>query len=201
LIPEIPSLINELYEGRPERFEQFFESVDGSFSRFADGMHYSVVCHDFGNMELKTTALSHYNDFTEYAPLSLLEQVYGTIDACKSWSGAKASSSFNANVSSDIPTLLLSGEFDPITPVSKAQSAQSQLTNSHHFVIAATGHGASVEPCGEEILLNFINDPSTLPEHKCLDEVADLKFTTSKSVKSKTDTLLEEFESYPFFHL
>ena len=44
-------------------------------------------------------------------------------------------------VVSDIPTLVVAGEYDPITPAKWAESAASHLANSFYFLFPGGGHG------------------------------------------------------------
>jgi pimeloyl-ACP methyl ester carboxylesterase len=201
LIPAVPKLIDDLYSDRREEFESLISRVYSGLSTFADGMHYSVVCHDFGNLELLGTALSNHVAYPEYQALGLLETSYGTIDACKEWDIDKADPTFNQNVVSDIPTLLLSGELDPIAPPANADSAKTNLSNSRHYVVTAAGHGASLEPCGQEILLNFLNNQGREPDNSCLVDVAGVKFLTSKKTHSSNDeSLVDKLERYSLLH-
>ena len=50
---------------------------------------------------------------------------------------------------SDIPTLLLSGQFDPATPPRFADIAAETLSNSYSFVVPMAGHGVGLDTsCG-----------------------------------------------------
>jgi pimeloyl-ACP methyl ester carboxylesterase len=58
-------------------------------------------------------------------------------------------------VTSDVPTLLLSGTRDPVTPPSSAEAVAAHLSNSLHLVVPGAGHGVG-GPCIREITLRFV---------------------------------------------
>ncbi|MFP5284769.1 MAG: alpha/beta fold hydrolase, partial [Thermoanaerobaculia bacterium] len=61
--------------------------------------------------------------------------------ACKAWSAAKLGPEFLAPTVSDAPTLLLSGERDPVTPPRYAEAVLRHLRNGVHVVIPDGAHG------------------------------------------------------------
>jgi pimeloyl-ACP methyl ester carboxylesterase len=69
-------------------------------------------------------------------------------------------------VSSDIPTLLMSGGFDWLTPPSWGKSAARHLSVSRHVLFRGQGHGvSSQDPCAARLRDEFIvtPDPRTVP--------------------------------------
>ena len=72
---------------------------------------------------------------------------------------------------SDIPTLLLSGQFDPSTPPRWADLAAQTLINSYSFVLPMTGHGVGINtPCGRTLISKFLGSPTTNPVSPCTVE-------------------------------
>jgi pimeloyl-ACP methyl ester carboxylesterase len=61
--------------------------------------------------------------------------------ACAVWPVPPVGREFLEPVVSDVPTLLVSGERDPVTPPSSAERAARTLENSLHVVIPDAGHG------------------------------------------------------------
>jgi pimeloyl-ACP methyl ester carboxylesterase len=56
----------------------------------------------------------------------------------------------------DIPTLLLSGENDPVTPPRYAEQVAASLPTSRHLVLPGYGHGLIAVGCMPEILADFL---------------------------------------------
>jgi hypothetical protein len=70
--------------------------------------------------------------------------------ACAVWPVRPVGREFQEPVVSDVPTLLLSGERDPVTPPVNAERAARTLRNSLQVVIPDAGHGyAGIEGAGE----------------------------------------------------
>ena len=71
----------------------------------------------------------------------------------------------NEPVASDIPTLVLAGEYDPITPPAWGELASNGLENSFFLEFPGLGHGVSLEGgCPLGIILAFLDEPSVNPD-------------------------------------
>jgi pimeloyl-ACP methyl ester carboxylesterase len=70
-----------------------------------------------------------------------------------------------------LPTLILSGTYDPVTPPSYARLAAATLKNS--FVIDFPGFGHDVlgnDLCAGVVTDIFLDNPATRPVDRCLDD-------------------------------
>ncbi|WP_260484077.1 alpha/beta hydrolase [Sphingomicrobium flavum] len=82
---------------------------------------------------------------------------------------------------SDIPTLVVAGAADPITPVQSSESILPGLANATYVEFPYAGHGGlfSADECGEDILSSFIADPNAAADTSCAKEMEPPKFVTS----------------------
>ena len=88
---------------------------------------------------------------------------------CDRWNDRSTDPIENEAVVSDIPTLLLSGQFDPTTPPRWADLAAETLSNSYSFVIPMAGHLVGIEtPCGQKLMGSFLYRPDQSPDSSCL---------------------------------
>jgi hypothetical protein len=87
-------------------------------------------------------------------------------------------------VVSDIPTLLLSGRFDPITPPTFAETVAATLGRAYVYTFPNTSHGAFwSSPCANQIIFDFLENPYETPDASCLpDEPTQLDIPTPQSV-------------------
>ena len=69
---------------------------------------------------------------------------------------------------SDVPTLLLAGAFDPVTPVAWAERAAEGLSRSQLVVAPHGSHGVFGTECGMSLVVAFFDDPSVAPDAICL---------------------------------
>lgn len=72
-------------------------------------------------------------------------------------------------VSTEIPTLILVGDFDPITRPSNAIKLKSNIPSAYLYTFPGTGHGVVFSTaCGENIAYDFLKDPYSAPDSSCL---------------------------------
>ena len=63
-------------------------------------------------------------------------------------------------MTSDVPTLLLSGGYDWLTPPAWGREAARSLSSSRHVVFRAQGHGVVIQdPCAARLRDSFIDNP------------------------------------------
>ena len=101
---------------------------------------------------------------------------------CAAWHDPTVEPANRTPVASDIPTLLLSGEFDPTTPPRWADLAAQTLSRSHSFVVPMAGHGVGMDtPCGRKLAGAFLNAPSADPSPAC-SPTADRKRSRFRTI-------------------
>jgi len=72
---------------------------------------------------------------------------------------------------SDIPTLLVSGSFDAVTPPSTGVTATRTLPNSTRLSFAGVGHAVNqFNRCAQEVFASFLSDPGA-PDTACVAEL------------------------------
>jgi pimeloyl-ACP methyl ester carboxylesterase len=83
---------------------------------------------------------------------------------------------------SEIPTLLLSGEADPVTPPADAERAASGLTHHRHLVLSGEGHGQVATGCVPKLMAEFLDGaaPEKL-DAACLEQHRPAAFFVSMS--------------------
>lgn len=81
----------------------------------------------------------------------------------------------NQAVESDIPTLIFSGEFDPITPPTWGQLAAETLSKSQFLAFPGFGHGvldSGIDggACSRQIVTDFLADPELPVDASCVSD-------------------------------
>ena len=72
----------------------------------------------------------------------------------------------------DVPTLLLAGEFDPVTPPEWAAQAGRHLRNGRVFVFPAVGHGVlDSHVCAADLVRDFLANPLAGDAPACLEQL------------------------------
>ena len=101
----------------------------------------------------------------------------GYFAICGVWQSGQADPVEDEAVVSEIPTLILSGQYDPITPPAWGQLAAETLSHSFFYEFPGIGHGVMrSNQCGLEIGLAFLDDPAAEPDASCIDDLAGPEF-------------------------
>jgi pimeloyl-ACP methyl ester carboxylesterase len=89
-------------------------------------------------------------------------------EVCPSWPTDPPDPAFLTPVQSELPTLIISGQFDPVTPPANGQRVAGRLPNSVHVEFAGQGHGPGVwSVCGRSIIAAFLDRPNDPPDASC----------------------------------
>lgn len=179
LIPLLPSIIMQADEGEFGTFAVIAGYVVAGDQFINLPMHLSVECREDVAFTTREEIASATDDYPYLQPLFESSVLLGeaVVDVCDIWDAGMADESWKEAVTSDIPTLILTGAFDPITPPSWAEQVHDNLSNSFLFTFPNVGHGAMLaEPCASELIFVFLEDPSTEPDSYCTDELSGPSF-------------------------
>lgn len=173
-IPWIPLMIYEASRGNLDATRTPLEVMyDGG--RISSGMYHSVQCREEVAFESHEDALARAADL----PPQIVEHFASafTFTLCESWQSGQANPVENEPVVSEIPTLVLTGQYDPVTPPAFGQLAVESLVNSSLYEFPGAGHGVSFSSlCALDVVLGFLNDPSKEPDTSCIDKLAGPDF-------------------------
>jgi pimeloyl-ACP methyl ester carboxylesterase len=156
----LPALIHEAGHGSfAPLAAQTVMSTRQVSDQLAAGMQYSVLCSEdapFIAADVDRTALAKTYQGTD--------QIDAMLEICKLWPLGPMDSDLHSPLHSDIPTLLLSGEADPVTPPADAEHAARGLTVKRLLVLAGEGHGQLNVGCVPRLMAVFLNsaDPEGL---------------------------------------
>ena len=141
-------LIDDLSQDKPGLFENSLASRRLlSADRLAAGFFLSVSCtEDVPYLPKDITALVANTFGGDY-------RIKQQTQACSVWPRGEVSSQHRLPTRSDIPTLILSGEFDPVTPPSGGDEVVKGLSRGVHVVVRNNGHpiGNAAECIGSMI--------------------------------------------------
>ncbi len=174
-----PKMITDLERG-DTRYVQIMLPLLVFDQSIAEGMYYSVVCAEDADIELDIIDLDAlYPDIAATA----LDDLQSYVDVCDRWEVDLLDPSVDDPVVSDIPTLLFSGQFDPVTPPAFGESAVAGLTNATHLIDPLAAHGGVFfSTCSNSIAAAFLEDPAAPLDTSCLDEQGPLTFVPSDAI-------------------
>ena len=142
-------------------FAEDLESNDGGLleqnAQQFDGLYNSIECRETWPMVDRT---ARRNAIEENGVYGLNAKASKSPTFCPAWRVAAAPAADRQPVKSAVPTLLLSGTFDWLTPPIWAREAARTLPASRNVVFRAQGHGVVVQdPCAARLRDSFIDDP------------------------------------------
>jgi len=180
VIPFLPKIIFDARDGNYDTLALLMGSFLMNIEFVSMGMQYSVQCGEEvyfsspGEFAAAAEAYPETQNLFDSSP-NLGEPIF-TI--CEIWGAKEADPIENEPVNSDIPTLVLAGEYDPITSPSWGELAAETLDNSFYCEFPGVGHGASIsgEECPLSIALAFLDDPTTEPDGSCIAEMSGPDF-------------------------
>jgi pimeloyl-ACP methyl ester carboxylesterase len=98
-------------------------------------------------------------------------------DLCELWESGVAGSVEDGPVVSGIPTLVLAGQYHPVTPPAWGRLAAETLRNSFFYEFPGIGHGAMrSNACALAIGLQFLDNPTTEPDASCINDLSRPSF-------------------------
>jgi sugar lactone lactonase YvrE len=96
-------------------------------------------------------------------------------EICGRWDVGKASADPHNLLTSDIPTLMLVGRFDPFSPLPLVKHAAAGLSNSSIVQVAA-GRNVLENDCTIGIRNAFVDQPASPPDRSCVADLEGMRF-------------------------
>ncbi len=163
----LPQLIREASQGRYANLMALAKMMQGDMQEsMSMGMQMAVICtEDAGSMVVRAedaeTVLGN-------------RMVEGMAAMCEVWPKGKKPADFNTPLKGDLPVLVLTGEFDPVTPPRYGEEiANKGLPNARWLDLKGQGHNVIGAGCMPKLFAQFIEkaDAKAL-DAKCLDKLA-----------------------------
>ena len=147
----LPPLVAAVDAGDHSKLAAQAYAASEAVRDIATGLNYVVLCtEDFpfwGSVDLAAQRAT-------FMGATLVES---TQRVCEAWPRGQIDEDFKSPLASTAPTLLLSGELDPITPPRYAELAAADLGNALQMVGAGQGHGMVMVPCMQRVIAEFVD--------------------------------------------
>ena len=132
----------------------------------ASAMQNSVICSEdvpfFAADQIDRARLAQTYQGTD--------QLDALTEICKLWPRGPVDPALHSALHSAVPSLLLSGEADPVTPPADAERLAQGLGRYRHLVLQGEGHGQLATGCVPKLMAEFLDaaDPLAL-DATCLE--------------------------------
>ena len=124
----------------------------------SDALHHAVECAEAapGNTPAGVRAASA--DLLPQLRTGIVDPTLQNLALCNVWN---VPANPLTEVHSNIPTLVLAGTYDPITPPAWAEKAAANITGSKYVVVTGSGHGVwTAGDCPRQLITQFFDDPA-----------------------------------------
>ena len=164
----LPQMVEEGLAGDFSTIE-FFGSVEfTNLDYVSTGQQLSVECNEEITFESEEVQQANVPTEAPYNRLADLDEGQNIFALCRNWPSGEAPQVESELVISDIPTLVLAGQYDPITPPAGADVVREGLANSYSFLFPHEGHGITPTECGATLVNAFIESPDVEPDSSCI---------------------------------
>jgi len=170
----VPLVIHQAYLGNYMPLAGLVAQSEGGQGIYL-GLLFNITCNeDFPRISETDFELDADNNFGGG------DSHFGFKMVCPIWPQYRPSEEFYQTVTADIPTLILSGNLDPVTPPSNGEYSAKSLQNNHHIVVENASHTVAMSTCASDIINEFLSSlkPSELDE-SCLEDVPSESFMTN----------------------
>jgi pimeloyl-ACP methyl ester carboxylesterase len=154
-IPHLPRIISEAAAGRDASLTPFVKNNQGP-SSYSWGLRYSVWCAEEMPFEHPDRIAAQ---LSPALGLGAVNEITASPEECRAWGVAAAPSVENEPVKSDVPALVLAGEYDPDTPPAWGRQLLASMPNALYVEFRGRSHGAGFNACGAQVETAFLRAP------------------------------------------
>ncbi len=170
----IPLVVDRAYAGDYAPLAALGDPWEDISSKMSQGMFYSVVCSEDVPFIDEADRAHLPESFFGPEVVDMMQTI------CASWPRGDLPADYHEPVSTDHPTLVLSGDLDPVTPPRWGAAVAEHLPNARHIVVPGVGHGATPNGCVPKLIAQFIDAASAVAlDDECVDSLDRPLFFTS----------------------
>lgn len=173
-IVRIPQMITDTASGNYAAISEGVIHFSLLLESTTFGMQFAVLCNDETPFDTDGAVQA-----SDYPGMDAYFQQRKTVvmSICKDFAPTTPSEQSNQPITTPIPTLILSGAFDPVTPSVWAEAVAQTLPNSFYVQFPTLGHGIALDACPAQIAVAFLNTPTKQPDTSCVQPLATMQFT------------------------
>ncbi len=178
-VPSFPLEINKLLNGDYTSIKKHLTNLlQEPGNGDGQGMRLSVWCAEefpFVNQAIVENQKNKYPELVGLSPAVFTSEV------CNIWGVQKVDDLENEPVKSNVPVLLISGEYDENTPPYFGEMLSDNFSNSFHMVFKGWKHSPTTNwsnPCAMQAANDFFNNPKRSPNPDCFQKIKGPEFKT-----------------------
>lgn len=175
-VPYVSPFIAAVNGGDGELAGQIASIVPTGGGGTTQGLFFAVICQDeapFSTLDKDLAAAREAGVRPELLEAGPVVQTATMYEVCADWKIPASDPVANEPVISDVPSLIITGTFDPITPPSYGEVLAGDLSNSTLVNIPIAGHDpvTTSGECPISIVVAFESDPAVELDTSCVDDL------------------------------
>ncbi len=178
LVPLVPLVIKEVAGGNDSILAIWKEKIgpSGSYGKYSAAQETAMLCYENRPQnpgDMADSLAKKYPDLVSFN-LGFKQQL------CDVFRPELPAKDYFAPVSSDIPVMIMSGEFDPVTPPYFGEIAANSLSNARVMVVQGASHAVlHFNDCTMDRVKQFLKDPKNDLSNQCQSEKGKTIFATA----------------------
>jgi pimeloyl-ACP methyl ester carboxylesterase len=170
----IPYLVHEAYGGNYRPLIEIAIDRNSAPYSLADGFYLCVTCSE----DVPYITTLEADELTQRRFLGRY-RIDQQVRACEVWGRGIIQDTFRVPITSDIPTLVISGGVDPITPPHWGELVIQQMSQAQHLVIPQMAHGVrglTDTACFYKLIDQFFRKPNSEVTKDCIKLMKPVAF-------------------------
>lgn len=171
IVPFLPAVIHATSQGDYSAVADGIVGLVGVDATQDFGMFFSVRCNrdavELPTLQEYDAVVAGFPTLRGFTDIHLPFRPLAAI--CQDWDAGTADPSAWEPVTGDIPTLAMTGQFDPNLAPAAGKSVADALGNAHYFEYPGIGHGSvGSHPCPTAMFIEFVIEPDRAPDAGCM---------------------------------
>lgn len=157
LIPYLPFVIEQVYSENTSVLAPLAQNGFTAMFSTPLGIYYAVECAEefpFNDLERQRAIAAQFPGLQNFLPTPADPAI------CDAWQAQPVDASFREAFISDIPTLVLSGEYDAVIAPAVSAAVAGRFSQAVYVEIPGFSHAVlDVEACARQMAADFIEEP------------------------------------------
>jgi pimeloyl-ACP methyl ester carboxylesterase len=173
VIPFLPKLISDTARGDYALLSALRSNMLTNRLFISEGAYHASVCYEeipFNSSEEIEQNIAKYPHLAEFLTGPSGKMPFN--QPCEEWEIPSANLSVNQPVSTDLPVLILAGEYDPVSPADWGEQIALNMSQATFLEFQNIGHSVVLShSCPLSIALMFIDEPVQPLNTVCMNEI------------------------------
>lgn len=191
----LPLLIEQVEAQNPALVRRLAQDLARRVTSLSRAAYLAVECYERAPLQSEARRVLHHTT----RPLMHHYHTWFSTDTtiCEQWSTQKAPGRETRPVNVDVPTLILSGRYDPVTPSHWGRRVSRTLPDARYYDFPLAHGVMSAHPCPLGLALAFVEAPRGTLDPECIAYMQPPAFETRVRVLPGLAERIDALRSRP----